>query len=127
MKNKNLNWKSVIKLINNGDKTDNITIEFDTEKILWKDAMLLGKSGFEVPDEYIDYDDENIDYSDNPAITQEDIDTGKIKWIYKAEIPIRQEINDWAKNEKIDMNTLLSDLVENFYKTVKNIHKNAAF
>ncbi len=127
MKNKNLNWKSVVKLINSGDKTENITIEFDTEKILWKDAMLLGKNGFEVPDEYIDYDDENIDYSDNPAITQEDIDTGKIKWIYKAEIPIRQEINDWAKNEKIDMNTLLSDLVENFYKTVKNIHKNAAF
>ena len=126
MKNKNLNWKSVVKLINSGDKTENITIEFDTEKILWKDAMLLGKNGFEVPDEYIDYDDENIDYSDNPAITQEDIDTGKIKWIYKAEIPIRQEINDWAKNEKIDMNTLLSDLVENFYKTVKNIHKNPA-
>jgi len=30
-------------------------------------------------------------------------------------------------NEKIDMNKLLSELVENFYKTAKNIHENAAF
>ena len=27
----------------------------------------------------------------------EDIDTGKIKWITKAEIPIRKEIKDWIK------------------------------
>ena len=127
MENKNLNWKSVLKLINKGEKTENIVIKFDHEKILWKDAMLLGENGFEIPDKYIEYDDENIDYSDIPAITQDDIDTGKIKWIYKAEIPIRKEIDDWIKNEKIDINKLLTELVENFYKTVKNIHKNAAF
>ena len=126
MKNKKLNWKSVIELINKGGKIENIILEFDNKKILWQDAMLLGKNGFEVPDEYIDYDDENIDLSDIAEITQEDIDSGKIKWIYKAAVPMRKEIEDWIKHEKIDVNKLLAELVENFYKTMKNINKNAA-
>lgn len=127
MKKKELNWRSIIKLINKGEKTENIILKFDNKKIHWKDAMLLGKNEFEVPDKYINYDDENIDFSDIPPITQEDINTGKIKWIYKAEVPVRKEITDWIKHEKIDINKLLSDLVENFYKTVKSIPKNAAF
>jgi hypothetical protein len=127
MEAKKLNWKSVIELINNSEKTENIILEFkDNEKILWKDAILLGKNGFKVPDSIIDYDDDNIDCSDIPEITQEDIDTGKIQWIYKAAVPIRKEIDDWIKHEKIDINKLLAELVENFYKTMKNINKNAA-
>lgn len=126
MKNKNLHWKTVLELINRGEKIENTIIEFNNEKILWKDAMLLGENGFEIPDEFINYDDENIDYSDIPEITQEDIDSGKIKWIYKAEIPMRKEIDDWVKHEKIDMNKLLSELVDNFFNTIKNIHKNVA-
>ena len=126
MANKKLNWKSVLELIKNGKSTKNITIEFNDKKILWKDAMILGENNFEIPDEHIFYDDENIDYSDIPEITEEDIKTGKIKWIYKAEIPMRQEINDWIKHEKIDINNLLTDLVENFYQSVKKIHENAA-
>ena len=127
MEAKKLHWKSVIELINNSEKTENMILEFnDNEKILWKDAMLLGKKGFKVPDSNIDYDEDNIDCSDIPEITQEDIDTGKIQWIYKAAVPIRKEIDDWIKHEKIDVNKLLAELVENFYKTMKNINKNAA-
>ena len=126
MENKIIYWKSVLDLIENKQLIENITVDFKNEKVLWDKAMLLGKNGITVPENLIDYDDENIDYSDNPAITKDDIDSGKIKWIYKAEIPIKKEINEWIKNEKIDMNKLLTDLIENFYQTVKNINKNAA-
>jgi len=126
MSNNKLHWKSVLELINKGEKPENIKLEFNDEKIFWKDALLLGENGFEIPDDLIDYDDENIDFSDIPEIKQEDIESGKIKWIYKAEIPIRKEINDWAKDEKVDMNKLIKELLENFYDTVKNIHKNTA-
>jgi len=124
--NNRLHWKSVLKLIKKGQKIENIVVDFNNENILWKDAMLLGKNGIEVPENIIDYDDENIDYSDIPPIKREDIESGKIKWIYKAEIPIREEIKDWIKHEKIDINKLLGNLVENFYETMKNIHNKAA-
>ncbi len=123
---KNENWKSVIELINKKEKTENINIEFDNEKILWKDAMLLGENGFEIPDKYIDYDDDNIDCSDIPEITEEDIKTGKIKWIYKAEFPIDNEIQNWITQKNIKLNELLPYLLKNFYQTVKLTQKNVA-
>ena len=124
MKTEKLNWKIILDLLNNEEQIENIELEFDSEKIYWKDAMLLGKSGFEVPDEYIDYDDDNIDYSDIPAITQEDLDSGKIKWIYKAEVPMLREIENWVKTEHIDVNKLLGELIEKYYKTLKKSNKN---
>jgi len=126
MDSKKIYWKSALDLIEKGENIENIVVDFSNEKILWDKAMIFGEKGIVVPDDLIEYDDDNIDYTDSPAITQEDIDTGKIKWIYKAEIPIKKEINEWIKNEKIDMNKLLTDLVENFYQTLKSINKNAA-
>jgi len=113
-------------MIKNGETVENIEVEFNSETLLWNDAMILGKHGIQVPQEFIDYDDDNIDYSDNPEITDEDIAAGKIKWIRKAEIPLHKEVEDWIKKEKIDFNALVAELVENFYKTLKNIPKNAA-
>ncbi len=126
MKNNQMHWKSVLELIEKGQEKENIDVDFNNEKISWKDAMIFGKHDIEVPYNLIDYDDKSIDFSDISAITQEDIDSGKIKWICKAEIPIRKEISDWIKNEKIDINKLVTDLIENFYQTLKNIPKNAA-
>ncbi len=126
METKKKYWKTILKKIENGEKIENVEVDFNNETILWKNAMILGKNGIEVPQELIDYDDENIDYSDIPAITdEEDIESGKIKWIHKAEIPIRKEVEDWIKKEKIDIDVLLADLVENFYKTMKSIRQNA--
>jgi len=126
MNSKKIYWKSALDLIVKGENIENIVVDFRNEKILWDKAMIFGKKGIVVPDDLIEYEDDSIDYTDSPAITQEDIDAGKIKWIYKAEIPIKKEINEWIKHEKIDMNKLLTDLVENFYQTIKNINKNAA-
>lgn len=124
MKTNKLYWKIILDQIKNGEKPDVVELDFNNEKILWKDAMILGEYGIEVPDQFIDYDDENIDYSDIPAITDKDIEDGKIKWIYKAEIPLRKEIEEWIKKEKIDVDSLISDLIENFYNTMKIINKN---
>ena len=126
METKIINQHLAIELIKEGNFSSMYQIFFDGSSIDAIDAMLLGKNGIDVPDDLIEYDDENIDYSDIPAITDEDIASGKIKWIRKAEIPIRKEIDDWIKNEKIDINKLLSDLMENFYQTMKNIQSKAA-
>ncbi len=126
MKRNKLNWQEIIALIQSGEDTKNIEIEFNEKKIPWNQAMLLGEHGFKIPDMYIDYDEENINYSDIPELTEKDIITGKVTWLYRAEIPLKKEINDWVKREKIDLNKLLSELVENFYQTIKNIHKNTA-
>jgi len=81
MKNK-LYWKSALESIQQETPIENSELEFNNEKIFWKDAMILGKNGFKVPQELIDYEDDIIDYSDIPSIMQEDIDSGKIKWIF---------------------------------------------
>ncbi len=126
MKTNKISVEQALNLIKENTFNSDFEVIFSDNKIDVFDAVLLGKNGIDVPEELIDYDDEKIDYSDIPTITDEDIESGKIKWIHKAEIPIRKEVEDWIKKEKIDINILLADLVENFYKTVKNISKNAA-
>ncbi len=63
---------------------------------------------------------------ETPTITQKDIDSGEIYRVFKVEIPVKKEINDWLKTEKIDLNKLLTELIENFYQTVKNSGNKAA-
>ncbi len=126
MKTSKISVDKAINLIKTDKFNSSIEIDFQNDKIDVFDAVLLGKNGIDVPEELIEYDDDKIDYSDIPKITKEDLITGKIKWTYKAEFPMRKEINDWVKHEKIDVNKLLGVLVENFYKTMKDINKNAA-
>ena len=71
-------WKTILSKIDNNESIENIEVDFNNETLLWKEAMILGKNGFEVPEEFINYDDDNIDYSDIPAITNEDIKSGKL-------------------------------------------------
>ena len=126
MKTQIITAKEAINRIKENKFNSDFKIDFGDIKIDAFDAVLLGKNGIDVPEELIVYDDNKIDYSDIEPITDEDIESGKIKWVYKVEVPIRKEVEDWIKKEKIDINILLANLVENFYKTIKNIHKNAA-
>ena len=121
-----IHWKDILKLIEQNENFDNITVIFNKEKILWKDALILGKNGFEVPQELIDYDDENIDYSDIPPITDKDIESGKIKWTIKTELTLDKEIKDWIKKENININEFAAKLIQNFYENIKSLPKNAA-
>jgi len=125
METKKIHWKAVLEKIAEGKYENNIVIDFNNEKLLWKDAMILGKNGFEVPQEYIDYDDDNIDYSDIPPITDEDIKTGKIKWTISTELSLEKEITDWIKKENINVSEFAAKLIRNFYDGIKYLHKNA--
>ena len=118
--------KKALALIKNKKFSKNIKIDFANEGIDAFDAVLLGKNGVEVPDELIVYDDNKIDYSDIPAITNEDIESGKIKWTINLEIPLEKEITDWIKMEDINISEFTARLIRNFYEGIKSLQKNAA-
>jgi len=124
MKKNKITVAQALNLLKENKFNSEFELIFSDEKIGVFDAVLLAKNGIDVPEELIVYDDDKIDYSDIPAITEEDIESGRIKWIHKAEIPISKEIEVWIKKEKIDINILLADLLENFYKTIKIMHLN---
>jgi len=86
----------------------------------------LGKNGIDVPEELIEYDDDKIDYSDIPAITDKDIQSGKIKWTINAEIPLEKEITDWISKEDINISEFAAKLIRNFYEGIKSLPKNVA-
>lgn len=126
MNNHKISVKEALALIKNNNFNTNIEIDFANVKINAFDAVLLGKNGIDVPDELIEYDDDKIDYSDIPAITDEDIASGKIKWTINAEIPLEKEISDWIKKEDINLNEFAAKLIRNFYEGIKSLPKNVA-
>jgi len=83
-----INQNQAIELIKTGKFNSDYQITFDNSPIDALDAILLGKNGIDIPENLISYDDDKIDYSDIPAITDEDIENGKIRWIINAEIPL---------------------------------------
>ncbi len=121
-----INQAKAVELIKKGLFKSEYQIVFDNTTIDALDAILLGKNGIDVPENLIKYNDNKLDYSDIPPITEEDIATGKIKWIINAEIPLESEISNWIKKQNIDINQLTTQLIKNFYQTMKNIQKKAA-
>ncbi len=118
-----INQAQAVDLLKNHKSLKGFEIRFDTTPIEALDAFLLRKNGVTVPDNLIFYDDNAIDFSDDPDLTDEDLATGKIKWVVKAEISLDEEVKLWIQEEKINLNTLLADLVTSFYKNVKSIPK----
>ena len=118
--------KKTIQLLEVGKDISSYSIKFNEEPIEALQAILLGKNKIKVPEHLIYYDDKIIDFSDDSDITNEDIRTGKISWNITASFPLDNEIKEWIKKEKVDVNKLLPQLVKNFYETIKKIHKNVA-
>jgi acyl CoA:acetate/3-ketoacid CoA transferase len=121
-----VNQTEAIKLLKEGADISSYSIEFNDEKIEAIQAIELGKNNINVPEHLIYYDDITIDSSDDPDITKEDIETGKISWMLNTSLPLDKEIKQWIQQEKIDVDKLLTQLVTNFNETVKHIHRNAA-
>lgn len=126
MKSKIINQKEAIQLLESGNDISEYKVIFNEEKIEALHAILLGKNKIEVPEELIYYDDDAIDFSDDPDITTEDLESGNIVWNIKASLPVDKELKDWIIKEKIDVDKLLMKLMRNFYETVKDFPKNAA-
>jgi hypothetical protein len=118
-----INQAQAIDLLKNHKSLEGFEIRFDATPIEALEAFLLRKNGVAVPDNLIFYDDSAIDFSDDPDLTDEDLATGKIKWVVKAELSIDEEVKVWIQEEKINLNALLADLVTSFYKNVKSIPK----
>ena len=126
MKANKISASEAVNLIKKGTFSSYYEIDFTNAKINVFDAVLLGKNGVDVPEELIEYDDDKIDYSDIPAITDEDIESGKIKWTINTELVLEKEITDWIKKENINISEFAAKLIRNFYDGVKSLPKNAA-
>ncbi len=126
METKTVNQQEAIKMLKSGMDISEYKVVFNDEKIEALYAILLGKNKIEVPEELIYYDDDAIDFSDDPDITDEDLETGKIVWSIKTSLPVDKELKDWIVKEKVDVDKLLIKLMRNFYETVKDFPKKAA-
>ncbi|MBI5218648.1 MAG: hypothetical protein HY958_06950 [Bacteroidia bacterium] len=126
MKIKKIYWQDAIRLIKEGKTVEQKEIDYRNEKILVKEVTFLNKNGLRVPQKLVFYDDKNIDYSDIPAITDDDIKSGKIQWISADEFPIDAEVRRWIVQQNINLSDLIGNLINNFYHTMKNVQKNAA-
>jgi len=126
METKILNQQEAIKLLEAGENISAYKVVFNQEKIEALEAILLGKNKIDVPAELIFYNDDSIDFSDDPDITDEDFDTGKIVWSIKTSLPVDKELKDWIEKEKVDVDKLLMKLMRNFYETVKDFPTKAA-
>ncbi len=127
METKIINQKETIKLLESGKDISCYKVVLNNEKIEALQAILLGKNNIQIPEELIYYDDDATDFSDDPDITNEDIEKGKIVWNIKTSLPLEKDIKDWIVSEKIDVDKLLVKLVRNFYDTIKDFQKRAAF
>ena len=125
MKNKNIYWKDVIEMLKKGVDKKDFDIDFNNEKVEFKEASLLNRNGIRVPENLIYYDEDNIDFSDNPDITNEEIALMNSSFNIAEILPVKPEIKEWIKKEKIDVNKILGMLVENLCKTMKVFPKNA--
>lgn len=121
-----IHWKYLVETLSNNEVPQNIEIDFKNENIPFKEAALLNRFGFRVPENLVAYDDENIDFSDDPDITDEDMETGKISWSVKANFMLEPEIKQWIEEEHIEINSLIPKLMKSFYETVKHIRNSAA-
>lgn len=126
MKKNIINQKEALKIIESGLDISNFQVIFNEEKIEALHAIMLKKNNIDIPSELIYYNDDLIDFSDDPDVTTEDFETGKLVWNIKTSLPVDKEIKDWINKEKIDVDKLLLKLIRNFYETVKDFPKKAA-
>ena len=122
--NKNLlNQQKAVELLKKGESVAGYEIRFDDAKVEALDALLLRKHGIPLPDALVYYADEEIDFSDDPDITESDFPKGQWIRVLRAEVAVDKEIADWVHQNHIDMNTLLSNLMKDFYQNMKTVAK----
>ena len=119
-------WRDLVFELMQNENPQNIEVDFKDEKIGFRQAAILNRHNFRVPEELIEYSDDDIDFSDDPDITDEDFMSGKLAWTVRANFSLEPEIALWIKKENIEVNTLIPQLMKNFYETLKQIKKNVA-
>ncbi len=125
MESTKIHWKTALELLNNNQQIVGNEIVFE-DSIHIKDVILFNKNGINVPEHLIDYDDDNIDCSDIQEITDEDINSGKLIRVLPAQLKIDAETENWMRKSKINYNELISNLLNNFYHSLKTLQTKAA-
>jgi hypothetical protein len=118
-----ISQEMLINLLRAGKDIAGYQIKLDDTKIEALDAVLLRKHGVAVPDELVYYADDEIDFEDDPDIEDEDFETGRLIRVITAEIPVDKEISDWIRNDEINVNSLLKELIQSFYHNMKSLSK----
>ena len=117
-------WKEVLQMIDQGLDVENIAIDFNDEKLKFKEVSLLNRNGIRVPEHLIYYDDDAIDFSDIPESEDGEFDYENLVEIIETVFHVRKEIFDWLEKEKINKGELLAKLLTDFYDTQKRLKKN---
>ena len=120
-----INQKKALDLLKNKEPVNQNEIEFD-EIINIHDVITFNKNGIVIPENLVDYDDDNIDCTDIPEITPDDISSGRLTRVLPAQIKIDTETENWLKKSNINYNELLSNLLKNFYQSIKTLPNKAA-
>ncbi len=93
-------WKDLIEKLKNNENLKNVEVDYNNEQIDFKEVALLNRFGFRVPESLVYYNDNDIDFSDDPDITQEDLENGTIEQI----LELANEINQsWGKPIKANL------------------------
>ncbi|MBK8704310.1 MAG: hypothetical protein IPN33_12280 [Saprospiraceae bacterium] len=114
-----INQKKAIELLKNGEQLSAYQVRFDEEMVEALDALLLRKNGVALPDDLVYYDDSDTDFEDDADLTSTDLSNGRLIRILKAEIPVDNEVADWVQKRHININTLLANLMTDFYRNWK--------
>ena len=125
MEKNNIHWTKALELLKNNISVNQTDIEFD-EIIHIHDVFEFNKNNIDVPEHLINYDDDNIDCSDIPEITNEDILSGKLVRVLTAKVKVDTETEKWIRKSKINYNELLSNLLNEFYQSIKILPNRAA-
>jgi len=126
MEQSKIHWKKAIELLNQNKNINQDEIEFN-EIIHIHNVIIFNKNGINVPEHLINYDDENIDCSDIAEITLDDLNSGRLIRVLPAQVKIDSETENWIKKSNINYNELLSQLLKNFYQSIKTLPTKAAF
>ncbi|MBK8424806.1 MAG: hypothetical protein IPL27_01975 [Lewinellaceae bacterium] len=106
MSDKQINQRKALAILKKGESLGDYSIQLDETKVEALDAMLLRKNGIPLPDELVYYADEDIQFDDDAALTDEDLEHGKLVRVVHANVKIDNEIADWIHDSKIDLDVL---------------------
>jgi len=115
-----ISWKQAWELVKSGKQVHQTNIEFTNELVPWNIVQDLNDVGLRVPKHLIDYDDENIDYSDIPPLDKL-LEDGSFKEIFTVKFD--NEIATWLHESNINYNLLLNDFLKSVYQSVKVVNQ----
>lgn len=97
----------------------------DADKVASTDAIKIGALGIDIPEEKIYYDDSLIEEDDDfeGEWVRIDSDMEDYKQHLTIQLKVDKEIEEWLSSTKIDLDSLVSELITGFYKSAKTIEK----